>query len=154
MFCYIVLPLLGMLAWGAWDLLLDVFVSFPSRSKLFSGDVLEVSQVLHCSPWAVRRTSEHRQRSGKKCDEHRTVSHKGLLFSSNCHLLQFYDTTGPVQWLFATKSSLISTPMVLQRKALKDTAVSSGICWSFFLSQFRWLTGCIWFLPKGKTAFC
>ncbi|XP_064241849.1 ubiquitin-conjugating enzyme E2 variant 2 isoform X2 [Passer domesticus] len=31
-----------------------------SRSKLFSGDVLEVSQVLHCSPWAVMGTREHR----------------------------------------------------------------------------------------------
>lgn len=46
-FCYLVLALIGKLVWGAWHLLSDVFVSFQSRSKLFSGDVLEVSQVLH-----------------------------------------------------------------------------------------------------------
>lgn len=59
-FCYLVLALTRMLAWGTWHLLSDVFVSFQSRSKLFSGDVLEVSQVLHCFPWAVMGTSEHR----------------------------------------------------------------------------------------------
>ena len=65
MFCYLVPSLIGMLVWGAWHLQAHVFVSFESRSKLFTGDVLEVSQVLHCSSWAVRGTSEHRQLSGK-----------------------------------------------------------------------------------------
>lgn len=60
MFCYLVLAVIRILVWGAWHLVSDVFVSFQSRSKLFSGDVLEVSQVLHCSPWAVLGTSEHR----------------------------------------------------------------------------------------------
>lgn len=60
MFCYLDLTLIRILVWGTWHLLSDVFVSFQSRSKLYSEDFLEVSQVLHCSPWAVMGTSEHR----------------------------------------------------------------------------------------------
>lgn len=59
-FCCLVLAVIRMLVWGVWLLLSGVFVSFQSRSKLFSGDVLEVYQVLHCSPWAVMGISEHK----------------------------------------------------------------------------------------------
>lgn len=66
---------------------------FQSGSELFTGSkkkkkIWEFSQVLHCSLWAVRGTGEHRQRSGKNRDGHGTVSHSGLLFSSNCRLPQ------------------------------------------------------------------
>lgn len=158
-FSDLVLALVGMLVWGAWNLLSDVFVFFQSRSKLFTGDFLELSHIHHCFPWAFQEAGEHRKLSGKNVMNTRQSVIKGcyflvvVIFYSLACRAQFYDTTEPAQWLFATKNSLIPTPMVLQRH-WKTQQSALAFCWSFFLSQFCWLAGWIWFLPKGKTAFC